>query len=118
MDEIEIQRRINDLTNFALQRCREQNIRLSEQAFRLIIFASEAFMRESPRSRQTRYQTSEYETGAEIWVSIGRDILSRALQDPRVAAENRDRERVMFPTLLRVLADEGFLVLQAMGFKD
>ena len=117
MDDLDAELLANQLIDSVLRECQERKITLTEHSVRLLRVLAEALIKEPPISSIKRFQTDEYGPGRDFWFETGRKIFSSALEDRRIEREMRSRERVSFSTLMRVLSDSGYTMLQNTGFK-
>jgi hypothetical protein len=118
MDDLDVELLTTQLTGTAFSLCQEREMRLTDQAKRLVRLTAEAIIKEPPRSAKQEFRTDVYKPGAEFWLSAGTAILGLALEDERVTKEMESRKRVSFPTLMRALTDATHIHLQSVGFKD
>jgi hypothetical protein len=118
MDEIEIELLANELVNVAFNYCIQRRIRLTEHATRFLRLAAEALIKDPPKPTPQRFPDFMYGPGDSYWLERGREIFAEALEDERIHNEMQLREKVSFPTLVRVLSDTGHRHLLSMGFKD
>jgi hypothetical protein len=101
------------LAKTALAISQERGCLLTPRATRLLSLAAESWGHEPPRLRSD----VEIDHTSEQWIDLGKRILGRALEDPRLISEMSDLGSVTLPTLLHALSDAGSRELVDLGFK-